>query len=116
MKIWMARLRLAQNDESEYEVKFNFELEDGDYQYMESQGEWTKHSGWLHDYIPSKITILSSYSVNAIQGFDRELTEDELKDVKQKMKEKIAIYLCGKQNKINEEYNNKLHAVANMAI
>lgn len=116
MKIWRAKLVLIMNDKDEYVTRFEFKLTGDNFQQNPNYPEWNSRKGWICTTVPFDIKISEQYSICATQGFDRELTEDELKDVKLKMKDEIMKYLYNKQLKIAQEYNSKLHAIINMKI
>lgn len=113
MKIWEARLVLGINDEDQYVTRFNLELA-GD-KFKENNSNWSYADGWLVKSVPKDIDIYENYgNVVAKQGFGRELSEEELENVKIKMKEKMLVFLAARQQQINKIYDEKIRTLLNM--
>lgn len=90
MKLWKARLNLICMDCFTYDLNFNFELLEKDYEVHENYNEWIHHEPWIADRVPMEITITTSYgNVSATQGFDYKLDKNELEKVKNNMKKAI---------------------------
>lgn len=116
MKIWEARLILNINDEEEYYTHFSFELAGDKFKVNEKYSEWSYFEDFVMDRVPMDIKVKEYYGTIATQGFDRELTEEEQKEVKIKMKEKMLMFLAARQQQINKIYNEKINALINMEV
>ena len=111
MKVWKAELILFLNDRDEYETKFLFELSDKDYKINEERKEYLYFKDWVGERIPMNMSIDRTYcgDLKAIQGFDRELSEIELKDLEIAMKKLLKKQLDFEKEKYLKEYNKKIN-------
>ncbi|MEG1310489.1 MAG: hypothetical protein RR942_06500 [Romboutsia sp.] len=114
MKIWEARLLLNINDEEEYYTYFSFELAGDKFKVNEKYTEWSYFEDFVMDRVPMNIRVEEHYGTIATQGFDRELTEEEQKEVKGKMKEKMLVFLAVRQQQINKIYDEKIQTLLDM--
>lgn len=109
MKIWKARLNLICMDTYEYDLNFNFELLDEDYQVNKNYNEWIHPEGWICKRVPVEATILTSYNnISVTQGFDHELNQEELKDVEMNMRKLIKEKLNDNMEIYKKQYSEKL--------
>ena len=108
MKIWEAKLILGFDTNENNICSFKFKYKDKDYQINEKTNEWIYIRDWNIDRIPMDMIIERGYykfTYEVKQGFDRELTKDELDKLKENMKDKLIKYL----NKEKEIYINKMN-------
>lgn len=111
MKIWEAFLCLERNKDG-YHLKFGFEQLEGEFQLSHTRyGDyWTTEDEW--DTSPVDMKIDTSFSFISIsQGFDRELSEKEQKEIEIKMKVFLKEYLRKENEKLNKEYIEKMNAI-----
>lgn len=112
MQIWKASLVLSLDENEHWKVFFNFKQAKGDYFEWEgkySQREYVKRgSKWVVDSIPANITVSKQYSTyKAIKGFDHELSQQELTEIEQELKEAIVLatkYHDGQVDKSKQPY------------
>lgn len=110
MKIWEAILVLGINDEDKYVTRFNFELV-GD-KFKENDKSWSYADGWLVKAVSKDIDIYENYgNVVAKQGFTRELSENEQKEIESNMKKHLIKYLKLRQKQIYNTYEKKIDAI-----
>ncbi|NEZ47792.1 hypothetical protein FDF74_11430 [Clostridium niameyense] len=114
MKIYTATLWLINDMEGKYYTKFIFELADGDYKVNGKYNEWTSvGKGWLTDKIP--MSMIYEYSIGlpkVIQGFDHELTKDELIRLEQNMKNFMINGLEEEKDEFLKIYDKKVKAIS----
>lgn len=110
MKIWTANLYFGYDLDEKLSVRFRFQKEDReDYKINNKYKEWSTFENWVSYRVPMEIEIEERYGeIVVTQGFDRALTEDEQKDVKENMIKDLIKHLKLAQKKMNEIYNNKL--------
>lgn len=86
MKVWEARLTLGSTGK-EWLVFFDFECDEKDYvlnQYYYCESK----RGWAFNRIPVQMEIEGEYgNLSVVQGFDHELTEEELSQLREAMKQ-----------------------------
>jgi hypothetical protein len=115
MKIWKASLVLFYNDNDKYQIKFDFQELEDDYEINRyNQNEWVHSEGWINDSISKNKVARQNYSGYVIeQGFDYELTKEEQKQVENKMK--IFMTKLIKRNKeiYLKEYEEKINVIQN---
>lgn len=110
MKIWEARLVLGINDEDQYVTRFDIELV-GD-KFKENDKSWSYADGWLVESVSKDIDIYENYGdVVAKQGFTRELSENEQKEIEGNMKKRLIKYLKLRQKQIYKIYEKKIDAI-----
>ena len=115
MKIWEAVLILTYNEDDNYYTRFRIIDHDEEYELNSAGTEWTYWKGWIGNKIPVNMTATKSYcgELEIVQGFDRELTEKEIKELKNKMHKKMASYLLMEMKQELKRYQNKLDTVVN---
>ena len=111
MKIWKAELVLMCKENNEYKVDFYFELQKEDYKVNEKFDEWIYSEGWICNRLPIKMIVESTYSTRVIQGFDRELSEEELKGLKEDMKVLMQKQLDCEKEIFLQRYDDKIKAL-----
>lgn len=109
MKVWEARLILTLDMDDNWVVFFNFKEQEEDYTKSNNY-YWELGKTWVANRIPISMQLSRHYSsYTAVQGFERELNEDELQELKENMKSFLiqeierekADYLTAYQKKIN---------------
>ena len=115
MKIWEASLILIYNLNDEWESIFSFKSDDKDYTANEDTKEWTSWKNWIGNKIPMNMTVDKTYNgeLKIIQGFDRELNENELFTLEQEMRKLMVVKLNEERESILDKYKNKINAVLN---
>ena len=110
MKIWTANLYFGYDLDEKLSVRFRFQKEDReDYKINDNYKEWSTFENWVSYRVPMEIEIEERYGeIIVTQGFDRELTEDEQKEVKENMIDHSIKYLENSQSRMNKIYNEKL--------
>lgn len=109
MKIWEARLNLICKDVDDYELNFYFEQLQEDYKTNSKCTEWVHSKGWIYRRVPMEVTISASYgNVSAVQGFDYELNQEELKEVEMSMRKLIREKLDSDREIYLRQYEEKL--------
>ena len=111
MKIWKAELILICGENIKYEIDFYFELQEKEYKLNEKFNEWIHSKSWICSRIPMKMSIESEYSLKVMQGFDRELNKEELKNLKEEMKKFMIAYLEQENEIILKRYNDKVKTI-----
>ena len=111
MKIWEAKLILFYNDNNEYETRFDFELKGDNYEVNGSFKEWTYSEGWICNRVPMEMIAESNHVLKIIQGFDKELNEEELKSLKEEMKIFIQRRLNYEKEIFLQRYDDKVKAI-----
>lgn len=112
MNIWLAKLKMHHEHNT-----FDFEFAKQDKEFKINKyfpnDEWVSiGEGWLSDKIPMKMKVEEFYGDIIIeQGFDRELSIDELEELEDKMKIQMMEYLFAKRGKILRTLNNKISAI-----
>ena len=113
MKIWKATLVLFYNMADEWESKFCFEPQDKPFDInIYVPDEWIYHEGWLSTRIPMIMEveqIVSGYRVT--QGFDHELSKEELNKLKRTMEERLGGYICDEKEDYIKKYEDKMRAI-----
>lgn len=113
MKIWIADLILIYNDENKWEAIFDFELSDKEWEFNQRNNSYTYFKEWVSDSIPVKMEVDRTWSGNlkVKQGFDRELTEEELKELEKKMKVLLLKKLEIEKDNYLRTYENKVKSI-----
>lgn len=108
MQVWEARLRLVCNDDYQYESRFSFKLQNEDHikyrhSYIESNPSWTPN------VIPVNMQV-SNYCENyrAVQGFEKELDDDELIELEKQMKAALIDKMTLDMENYMELYNRRI--------
>ena len=113
MKIWKATLVLFYNIDDEWELRFTFELQDKPFEInIYVPDEWIYHDGWLSTRIPMIMEveqIVDGYRVT--QGFDHELSKEELNKLKRTMEERLGNYLYEEKENYIKKYEDKIKAI-----
>lgn len=108
MKIWVAKLILTYYKD-EWETIFNFELSDREYELNERRDGYIYSKGWICDRIPVNIEIEKTWTgLKVQQGFDRELNEEELREVKSEMKNLLLKDLEYEKDEYLKRYEDKV--------
>lgn len=113
MQIWKASLVLSLDENEHWKVFFNFKQAKGDYFEWEgkySQREYVKRgSKWVVDSIPANITVSKQYSTyKAIKGFDHELSQQELTEIEQELKEAIVQHIQKEKYLFTNDFKAKM--------
>lgn len=108
MQVWETRLRLVCQDDYQYESHFSFKSHSEDYiKYKHSYIE--SNSSWTPNVIPVDMQVTHYYdNYRAVQGFERELNEDELAELKEKMKTAIVNKMTLDMKDYMELYNRRM--------
>ena len=113
MKIWKATLVLFYNMADEWESRFDFELQDKPFEInMYVIDEWIYREGWSIASIPMNMNvekIESGYKV--VQGFDHDLSKEELNKLKRTMEDKLKDYLNEEKEDYLKTYEDKMKAI-----
>lgn len=113
MKIWKAVLVLFYNMEDEWESKFYFEPQDKLFDInIYVPDEWIYREGWSIASIPMNMNvekIESGYKV--VQGFDHDLSKEELNKLKRTMEDKLKDYLNEEKEDYLKTYEDKMKAI-----
>lgn len=110
MKIWIASLQVFLNFKTnKYETGFYFEEEEEDYIFDENLNEWVFVKRYLIKRIPKDMKLKDNNTI--IQGFDRKLNDEELKEVELNMRKMLEEKLREEFSRVYETYNKKLKAV-----
>ncbi|XZH99929.1 hypothetical protein ACSXEK_15970 (plasmid) [Clostridium perfringens] len=105
--IWDAILTLETNNKQWY-TRFNF-VKMGE-NYKDCKDYWKSES--VGDIIPKQMKIVNGIVDPYIeQGFERELSEEELKLLEIEMKVKLKEYLTCKKERINQAYENMIKSI-----
>lgn len=112
MKIWKAELILFFNLNDEWEIKFNFKLEEKDYKIDEKLKRMIYLKEWSYVKIPMEMEVEDlGTNIKIIQGFDYELDKLELQELEEEMKELIKKYLYMKKEEYLKEYERKISII-----
>lgn len=114
MKIYKAELIMFLDydytSKSKYGCKFSFELEKEEYKKEEKYNHYTKGEGWVNYRIPINMEIMPTavglYKV--VQGFEKELNEEELESLKREMTLKLIEQLNKDKEDYLRKYDNKI--------
>ena len=113
MKIWKAILVLFYNMADEWESKFYFEPQDKPFDInIYVPDEWIYREGWSIASIPMNMNvekIESGYKV--VQGFDHDLSKEELNKLKRTMEDKLKDYLNEEKEDYLKTYEDKMKAI-----
>ena len=113
MKIWKATLVLFYNIDDEWESRFIFELQDKPFEInIYVIDEWIYRDGWISTRIPMNMEveqIVSGYKVT--QGFDHDLSKEELNKLKRIMEDKLKDYLNEEKEDYIKKYEDKIKAI-----
>lgn len=112
MKIWKAELFLLYDLNDEWITRFNFELQDGNYKINEHNEEWVFFENWVSYRIPKYMKAepcISGFKVE--QGFDYELTEEELEQLKKDMIKGMKKYLTLKKERYLQTYETQIQVL-----
>ena len=113
MKIWGARLNLTLNEQDEYVLFFNFEIQTGDYAKAYSCYRELGKT-WSGKHIPINMEVSQHYSsYKVIQGFERELNEIELQELKENMKSFLIQKINNDKDCYLSTYQNKINCLKN---
>ena len=110
MIIWKAQMNLIYNIDNEWEITFKFEKQEEN--YKDNNDEYLYSEGWISTRIPKSISIRESYG-NIISeiGFNKQLNEIELEELKIEMKNKITEYINIEKEKYLKTFKEKLKAI-----
>ena len=113
MKIWEAELILFYSDESKWETRFSFETDDKNYKFNEKTNQWAYWEGWIGNQIPIAMTVDRTYcgELKVVQGFDRELNQEELFIVEQEMRKLLVKKLNQEREIMIKKYEDKINSV-----
>lgn len=113
MKIWEAVLILTYDDDDNYCTRFKIIDHDEEYELNSAGTAWTCWKDWIGNTLPVNMTATKSSwgDLEIIQGFDRELTEEEKEELKNKMHKKMASYLLMEMKRELKRYQSKLDIV-----
>lgn len=113
MKIWQAELALRFNLDEQWETRFTFELQPGDFTINEKFNEWTYHKDWLVDRIPMDMIVerCGYEGFKIVQGFDYEVTEEELHKIETRMRKLMRKQLDFEKENYLKKYEKMLGAV-----
>ncbi len=113
MKIWKATLVLFYNMADEWELKFYFKLQDKPFDInIYVPDEWIYRNGWSIASIPMNMNVEkidSGYRVT--QGFDYELSKEELNKLKRTMEEKLGGYIYDEKEDYIKKCEDKMKAI-----
>ena len=113
MKIWKATLVLFYNMADEWESKFYFEPQDKPFDInIYVPDEWIYRNGWSITSIPMNMEveqIVSGYRVT--QGFDHDLSKEELNKLKRTMEERLCSYLNEEKEDYIKKYEDRMRAI-----
>ncbi len=98
MEIWKAELVLGVL-RNEYVINFYFEEQNEDYRLSSDRSEYVYSEGWSLKRIPIKMTVNNDihFIMRISQGFNRELSKTEIKDLEIQMKEFMKAELLKKK-------------------
>lgn len=113
MKIWKAELFLIYDLNDEWITRFNFELQDENYKINEyNDKEWVFFKNWVSYRIPKYMKVQPSTSGFKVeQGFDYELTEEELEQLKKDMIEEMKKCLTLKKERYLQTYETQIQVL-----
>lgn len=113
MKIWKAELILNYTIKDKWESNFYFELQDENYEINEKFNEWTYFKDWVGYEIPMdmKIEPCCYGGKKVVQGFDRKLSDDELKNLENEMRKFMVKYLNDERGYMLNQFKEKISAV-----
>lgn len=113
MKIWKATLVLFYNIDDKWESRFDFKLQDKPFDInIYVPDEWIYRNGWSIASIPMNMNvekIESGYRVT--QGFDHDLSKEELNKLKRTMEERLCSYLNEEKEDYIKKYEDKIKAM-----
>lgn len=113
MKIWKATLVLFYNIDDEWESRFYFEPQDKPFDInIYVPDEWIYREGWSIVSIPMNMNVEkidSGYEV--VQGFDHDLSKEELNKLKRTMEERLGNYLNEEKEDYIKKYEDKMRAI-----
>lgn len=114
MKIWKAELILFYNEYDKWETKFKFELDSKDYKINKKFDEWTYCKDWVMERIPMNMCVEINYSTGfkIIQGFNRELSEVELTNLRNEMTVLMKKQLNFEKENYLKKWDEKSRAVS----
>ena len=113
MKIWKATLVLFYNIDDKWESRFDFKLQDKPFDInIYVPDEWIYRNGWSIASIPMNMNVEkidSGYKV--VQGFDHDLSKEELNKLKRTMEERLGGYLYDEKEDYIKKYEDKMRAI-----
>lgn len=112
MKIWKAEFLIYTLD-GKWESDFYFELQDEDYEVNEKFNKWTYFKDWVGYEIPMdmKIEPCCYGGKKVVQGFDRELSDNELKTLEIEMRKFMIKYLNDEREYMLNQFKEKINAI-----
>lgn len=113
MRIWKAELNLIYSYSDGWETCFKFELQEKEYKKNKEFSNWKSCEHWASVIIPMNMEVeFRGYSgVSVVQGFDRELSVDELKNLEKDMRDKLKEYLNDEKEKYLNEHMKKISCI-----
>lgn len=113
MKIWKAELHLNYNTDDKWQTYFNFELQDEDYEENSMFNKWIHFERWIAHEIPKEMQIQNcGYSgLKVIQGFDHDLTDEELELLDARMRNALKKYLEYEKEEYMKIYSEKVNSI-----
>ncbi|MGN2336823.1 hypothetical protein ACTFIN_01685 [Clostridium cagae] len=113
MKIYKAQLTMYMDfeKEDEYEAKFTFDSDNEEYEENIKLKHWYRGCGWIGYKIPMNIELQPTVSglYKAVQGFTKELNENEITNLKHEMATVIINQLKTDKEDYILRYNNKIN-------
>jgi hypothetical protein len=114
MKIWEAKLLLTLNENDEFKTYFTLEKQEKEYKLNKyNNEEWTCGEGWIVNRIPINMTIspTSTGLIKIIQGFDRELSKEEIIQLEKDMRVVMKKQLIYEKDMYLKKYQEKLESI-----
>lgn len=113
--VYVAKCCLSCVDEFEYEINFYFKKEEEKYKIDKENRRFIRKNGYYSiERIPMDIKVYNFYGdVVAKQGFDHELSKQELEIVKQNMIKALEDKLKDDEEFIKKTYEAKFKALEN---
>lgn len=113
MKIWKATLVLFYNIDDEWESRFTFELQDKPFEInIYVPDEWIYRDGWSITSIPMNMNVEpTTCGYKVVQGFDHDLSKEELNKLKRTMEERLGNYFYEEKENYIQNYEDKMRAI-----
>lgn len=113
MKIWKAELILNINMEEEYVTFFVFEEQKEDYKVNSKLKEWVRAKSYFDSNVPMDMEVehYNYGGMRVVQGFDHELTKEELDVLEKNMRKLMVKQLEQDRVDMIDQYSRKIQAV-----
>ena len=118
-KLYIARLIISFRDDWSFSCNFNYSVIEGKFSKNDMtnvyEGSNEIRGSWVQIPVTMKTTEQNNI-LEVVQGFDRELSDEEISSLKSKMKENVLALLKEYKDSYLKSYNKKVSYIKNTTV